>query len=267
MSFPPLSSLTAGAWLPRVRRALADPEVRLVSCDVFDTLLLRDTTPEPARFWQMARRAQEALTGAGHQAPSALDILFARLQAAYIAYRAAPLTEGERDASYEQILDLWLAGLELPPSVGEVLTQVEMAYEAEHLRPNPDLIRLLAQARANGRRLVLLSDMYLGQKRIEGLVRRLAPEMAWDRCYVSCDLGVTKRGGGLFRQMLTREELAPHQALHLGDDPQADLRQALHQGLNAVATPRPAWWRMKRGFRLRRFYREMARRGLVFPNH
>ena len=256
-------------WLSRAGRALRRPGVSLVSFDVFDTLLLRNTKPEPARFREMAREQRRALLAAGLSPPAVDDLFFARLQAARIAYSCAPLVEGERDASWDSILDLMLHGLgwEGDPArlAREIITQVELDYEAANLSPNRPLMDLLARARDRGARLVFLSDMYLDSGGIAGLIARLAPDFSWDRGYVSSQVGMTKRGGGLFRHMLGEEGVDAGRVVHLGDDPVGDLATPRGLGITAVATPRPRWWRLARRTRLGRFYRAMARRGFTFP--
>lgn len=257
------------SWQNRLRRALDRPEVRLVSFDVFDTLLLRNTKPEPARFREIAQEQHKALIQAGRQPPPADDLFFARLQAAHIAYACAPLKEGERDATWQSILELMMRGLgwgaEPAREARDIFTRVELDYEAVNLRPNRPLVDMLARAASRGLRLVFLSDMYLDAGQIGELISRLAPDFSWDRGYASCEVGLTKRGGGLFRHVLGEEGVDADRVVHVGDDPKGDLATPRRLGITAVAAPRPPWWRMMRQARLRRFYRAMARRSFTFP--
>jgi FMN phosphatase YigB (HAD superfamily) len=218
-----------------------DGAIALISTDVFDTILLRNSKPEDLRFREVS--AQQAAALRQHHgidvAPASLHA--ARRLAAPIAYRTAPLREGERDGSATEIFRLMLTALRLPTGCVDTLLRAEVDYEAQNLRPNLPLLKWLSAWRSSGRRAVwFLSDMYLPKRGIEELIARLAGGWVFDGGEVSCEHSLTKRGGGLFRVLVQRTGRCPAEILHVGDDFASDVLPARAAGCRAVHLPRSA---------------------------
>jgi HAD superfamily hydrolase (TIGR01549 family) len=242
---------TPDMWMPIDRgayhrfRALAlGPEVKVVSVDVFDTLLLRTTRPEEQRFEDIAGRQLAALRAAGHQvAATPRELLILRLQSTRIAKRNAQPVLGDREASYDQIAGALLDALGLNRDLVPLLRECEIEYEAANLYPNRLLIEILNGARRAGKRVICLSDMYLSNREIGELLRRKAEGCTPDAIYVSADFGYRKASGQLYREVARRESAEPEEIVHCGDNRRADVVMARSQGLGAVHAPRPLSWR------------------------
>lgn len=233
-----------------IDQVVNDHPIRLISVDVFDTLLLRGTRPELARFGDVARAQAKALAARGVEVHA--DALYAaRLVAAHTAYRVIATVEGEREGRLGVILDMVCAALGLDPALAPVLAEVEFDCEAGCLAGNAELAAALMRHRAGGRRVVFASDMYLPAETIARLIRRLLPDLELDGGYSSADLGMTKRGGGLFRVLMEREGLAAASILHMGDSETADVATPRSLGIHVLHTPRPASWQRVNGLRQR----------------
>lgn len=111
------------------------------------------------------------------------------------------------------------------------------------------LADVLNRHHAAGIRVVFASDMYLPAGTIAGLIGRLLPQLALDGGYSSADLGVTKRGGGLFKVLLRQEQVEPGSVLHMGDSETADVATPRSMGIHVLHTPRPARWQHIHGLR------------------
>jgi len=230
----------------RAIAALADVvgrrPIKLISVDVFDTLLLRTTVPEPARFRAIARRQAARLAETGVSIDPEV-LLVARLMASHLAYRVGAAPAGEREGRHGDIVAITAAAAGLDAASESLLREVELDYERETLTGNHALAAALAGHRAGGKRVVFASDMYFGTDAIAGLIADRLPALTLDGGYSSADCGATKRGGGLFRILAEREGVAPEEIVHLGDHPLADGAVPRSLGLATVATPRPAAWR------------------------
>ncbi|MGE0717905.1 MAG: haloacid dehalogenase [Alphaproteobacteria bacterium] len=224
--------------------------IRLLSVDVFDTLLLRGTRPEMARFRDVARAQAAALAARGIAADA--DALYAaRMVAAHTAYRVVAAVGGEREGRHDLIVDLVCRALRLDPALAGLLAEVELACETRVLEGNRPLAEALGRHRAAGRRVVFTSDMYLPAPAIAGLIRDRLPQLELDGGYSSADHGVTKRGGGLFRIVAEREGVAPGEMLHFGDSWTADVATPRAMGIHVLHTPRPRLWRQANALRHR----------------
>ncbi len=243
----------------RLKALLATPSVRVVSVDIFDTLLLRGTRPELQRFGDVAAVQAAALREAGLAAPDASALYRARLQAhkrAYDAVRAA----GRGEVTLAAVLEAVCRICDLPPEAVPVMARTEVACEKRALRLNRALAALLS-APPSPRRIVFASDMYLPGGAVRELVTHAAPAFAGHAIYVSADWGATKRRGDLYARIAAAEGVPPEAILHIGDNRLADVESALAAGVRAWHLPRRALWRAVHHARDRAVRRRLRRRG------
>jgi len=228
------------------RRACLDARTRVVSVDIFDTVLLRTTRPEFARFLDIGARQLAALKEAGRDVRlRAEDLLVIRIMSAQAAYRNVAPVGGIREAKYEQIVGIMLKACGLPDDLElvEILTQVELDYEANVMTPNRLLVDILEEARRAGKRIIGVSDMYLSAECIVGLLDRHGLSRLLDALYSSADFGYGKSSRRLYEQVLSLEDVAPQTVAHCGDNHTSDYKRAKEVGLHSVWTPRPLLWR------------------------
>lgn len=246
-----------GARERLVRRGLCEMEPGgVLSLDVFDTVLLRDTRPELSRLGRIARAQAAALGGA--VAWSALYRARLRVQkAAYDHVRH----HGRGEVSHAELLAAIARDCGLPATALPRLAEAEVDWEMGALRPDRALAAMAQRARAQGWRVVFVSDMYLPATAIARLLAAHLPDLADCRLFVSGDLGLTKRRGDLFAHVLGQLGGDGAQVLHVGDNPLADGTMAQAAGWRSVVLPRPPWWRWIHDRRDAAMRRRLARRG------
>jgi FMN phosphatase YigB (HAD superfamily) len=138
---------------------------------------------------------------------------------------------GREEATLEAIWTKLRDLLDLPPACGP---QYELDAEREVLAPNAIVLERVAQARAAGGRIVFVSDTYLPAEFVEGALRCHGAAAEGDGIYVSSALGRTKRGGGLYREMLKAEKVAADAVHHYGDNPHSDVDVPRRLGIAAT---------------------------------
>ena len=117
------------------------------------------------------------------------------------------------------------------------LRTAELAAEADALVADRELLALVGELAAAGRRMVLVSDSYLSAADIMGLVTGAGyPEGAFERAFVSSGFGLSK-SCGLFDVLIKELDLHPARLLHVGDLPDADLAPVKELGGRAVRWP------------------------------
>lgn len=213
-------------------------KIDLISVDVFDTLLLRGTESEKARFLAIAELASHRLDGPGREVSPSL-LWRCRLQCIDPAYRAVEIFRPAGDVPLALFHRLQGALLGLDAAAGTTLLEAEIAGECRHLTPNRPLIAQLTRLAEAGKRIVAVSDTYFTGVAITHLLNELAPDHPIARVYSSSDAGVTKRSGELFTLVVRAEGVAASRVLHCGDDPYSDIRMARKRGLRAVRLGRP----------------------------
>lgn len=228
-------------------------DIRVVSVDIFDTLLLRTTRPESARFLDVGRIHADIVRKMGG-AFSARDLLLLRLMAARAGYRNAAPVEQIREPRYADIVEVIAQACRIRGADGlaERFAAAELAYESSMLTPNRRLVGILQRAKASGKRVICISDMYFGAEHLHRLVAGKGIDFI-DATYSSADFGVGKASRRLFDEVLKREGVAASQMVHCGDNAHSDHRQAIAAGLLAFHVPRSAHWRALERWRHRLF--------------
>lgn len=193
------------------RLTLSAIEAKIVSLDIFDTLVTRPfLTPAGARAY-LAHLAEVELGVAGFAS------LRERAESVAVAAAGRDACLGAIYEAMAQLQDT--RGLPLP-----ALHALELETEARLLRCRAAPLASAQRLAASGWRLVAVSDMYLGT----GDLRRVLPPaagslpQAW---YVSCETGWRKDDGRAWQHLPTCEGVTERQWLHVGDNEHADIQR------------------------------------------
>ena len=226
---PPVAPPLPNLWRDDVYLAPIEPllhSVQMLSLDVFDTLLLRTCERPEDVFLEVGHRASAREWLASGIGPHE----FATLREASQHHCYATLG---REPRLEDVY------AQMPEWIGSraSLQRLEEEVEAEFCVLNPSVASLVAHCRDCNIRVVLLSDMYLGERRVRALLAQAGFDThVWtDRVIVSVDAGGYKMNGVLYEQLAACYPDVPREAiLHVGDNVQSDVRCARAAGLQAV---------------------------------
>lgn len=218
----------------------------MVSCDVFDTILHRDMRAEGSRFESVARLAATRLRSELGVERSVKAVLRARMAAHRSAYRALDQVDPTGEVRFDTIVTAMVLLLGLDLAAAAVLEGAEIAVETAQLRPNKSLLKWLKAQADLGRRIIAVSDTWHTRETILALLEQVAPGHPIAEVYTSADQNATKRTGTLFKYVVRAEGKQPHQILHIGDDPIADLAMARAAGLRCKSIPRAGYMRWGR---------------------
>jgi FMN phosphatase YigB (HAD superfamily) len=215
------------------RRAAA---IELVSFDVFDTLLRRQVDPPERSKIPSAQAIARLLAERGR--PRTLEeVLAARRRVGDTLCEAATRTGADPDCHIRPWFRVLLADLlQAEPDEGDVDRLVEVECQAETLtcEANPGMIEAVRAVRAEGKRVIFISDSYLDEGQITRLLDHCGYAGLLDAGYASCRCGLLKRTGRLFQHVLKQEGISPKRWLHVGDNRLADVVACRRQGGFAV---------------------------------
>ena len=186
----------------------------MVTFDVFDTLLARAVV-EPVDVFALAER----LSGRQGFAPD-------RVRA-----EAAARKKARPGGTIETSLDDIYGQLGLTADAAEA----ELSAERALLFANPAGLAVLELARAKGKRVVAITDMYLPGETVDALLR--GKGIVVDRVYSSCDhrdRNLGKYNGTIFAHVATQETMSPGRILHVGDHLLSDVANARAAGWVAL---------------------------------
>lgn len=199
---------------------------QIASFDVFDTTITR-IVAEPVGIFHLLQRR----LAADRAWPAGLIESFPSYRVA--AERQARVECGQEETTLAEIYQALGKKFSLTTDRQARLAELELAEERRALRPIAPTIQLIECQRAQGRRVIFVSDSYLPQ---EFLREELARAGAWregDGLYVSSAYRVMKGTGHLFQRVLAQEHCAPNAVCHLGDNPDSDGRAPRRLGMSA----------------------------------
>lgn len=213
----------------------------LLSVDVWDTLLRRRCHPDGVKLhvcrylrlryaadlpsdrrdpWVLLRLRQQAEKELGEQSRArGLDDEYGHLDVYRHWLRLAGL---DPFPGGEAALEPFLTELE----------QTELAQEKYVSYVDPGIAQTLS--RLSARRVLFLSDFYLPGRLVHELLAHHGIGHWVEDGLVSCDVGLNKRSGRLFRHLHSRFGAEPGRHVHVGDNAHADIKAARALGIEAV---------------------------------
>ena len=189
-----------------IKRLIDSHEI--ISFDIFDTLIARPYINPYSLFAHIER-----YTGCE---------LFEKLRRkAESLARKNSLTE---DVSIDDIYTHM-------PNNYQNLLEIELMFEETLCFPRRDVISLYDYALEQGKKIILISDMYLKK---EFLVKLLGINgiKEYNSFYLSSEIGLTKHSGNLFKHVLEKENVDAKNILHIGDNENSDIKNAQKFGIS-----------------------------------
>lgn len=187
----------------------------LISFDIFDTLIMRKTLYPMDVFDIVEYRASRA----GIQ-----------LLPGFRNYRhQAEVATNRGKLGLAGIYDNLRSMIGLSEEDAERLMQIEMEVEREVIFPRQAMVGAGKFAKSLGKKVVLVSDMYLPPAFLEKLLAENGIDF-YDKMYVSDYCG-TSKGQTLFEKV--KDENPSGSYLHIGDNPDVDGWGARRQGIDA----------------------------------
>lgn len=177
----------------------------LISFDVFDTLLFRKVKKPTDVFGILQEKNgipnfAESRIRAEEQARKNTDKV----------NREIDLRDIYTELSREHSVDI------------AVMMEDEFDEEQSQCYANPVMLEIVRCLKEKQKRVIAVSDMYLGEERIRKLLDKNGYHGV-DRVYVSCDRGAGKGNGQLFKRV-NEWEGRPDRKIHIGDNSFADVR-------------------------------------------
>jgi len=215
-----------------IARILRQPSVRAVSFDIFDTLLERPALRPDDIFVLLNEPVRELLQRPHfnfHRARKTIEQEAVQHHASGNQPPAYTLTFAEIHAFFQK-------KYKLTDSQMQAIMALERDLEERLLAPRACGRQIFDAARTAGKHILCISDMYHDPAWLHTILERNG-FAGIDAIYVSAEVRKRKDSGELFRHVLASEQLAPHELLHIGDNPESDYRIPLALGIPALHLP------------------------------
>ena len=203
---------------------------------MFDTLLQRNIEPPEYVKDRSARFA--VLLVSSHGVAATLEQVKQTRNDEEKRLRAVALSGGlDHECAIHEILHATLRTLVSREFADEHLNrwiEYELTCECEHLSAKPGAIDVLGRLKKAGKRIFLISDMYLRKTDLVHILRHAGLVSFVDDVFVSSEDKLGKYSTRLFKAVLERAKIDPREAIHVGDNYISDVVRPMQLGLHAV---------------------------------
>ncbi len=167
-----------------------------LSFDIFDTLIVRDLA-EPKEVFRKIEQLQQ-------------------IPGFYKKRIAAEQKAREKAQGEVTIEDIYQCYPEIQPDQVSEYCRRELDMELQVCHPNPRMISFYRECVAR-KKVVLVSDMYFQTNHIKEILNRCGI-YGYERIFVSCEIGETKRSGKLYEAVLRELGVSKGNMMHIGND-------------------------------------------------
>ncbi len=209
---------------------------KIRTIDVWDTLLRRDCHPECVKL----ATALHVFLGQ--------DVNFRQpYQDHWAIYQVridveCRLAEAARDAGHDDeyeivnVMRCWLEAIlteSFDEHLPERLADYELTVESHRSFKDPDIEDFLKQYPAE--MTIFLSDFYMTSARLKCLLEHKGLNRLVLDGVSSCDVGVNKRSGALFKYVHETYGVDPHEHVHIGDNVWSDVQSPKQLGVEGIS--------------------------------
>ncbi len=217
--------------LEYIKEQIQSSSQEYISFDVFDTLVLRPFY-EPADLLQLLDLPFTEKTG------SLISFSTLRMEAEEYARSLFAEKLHAEDVTMEEIYQIIVEEYKVSRTVADEMMQLEKANEIRFCRPRKAGVELFQLAQASGKKIVLITDMYLDRSTIETILHGCGIK-GWDELLISSEERCLKYNGRLFLRALSRLGIRPNQLLHIGDGWKSDIEGSRQVGVSSIFFPKP----------------------------
>lgn len=204
--------------------------VEFYSFDIFDTLMTRITATPHGIFALLQAELVQNTDYAYFPEFVRNNFYNLRVNAESLARNNADAI-GNEEVTLKQIYEAIGTTGTVSEQELKGLMELEISLENRSALLIPENINRMKALIERESRVVLISDMYLGEEVIRKILVGLDPVFTDIKIYVSCDSGKTKRTGSLYKKVHDDEGVEYGQWVHIGDNISSDINTAQRFGI------------------------------------
>ena len=195
-----------------VVKRVIDPKHKVISFDVFDTIITRPFFKPTDLFLLLDKHFDQICSHVVMENFSDLRIMAEK-------ELRDNLTSFE-EVNIDQIYDFIVSKFHISKKVADEMKKLEIETELKFFKPRQSVINLINIAKSVGKKVICISDFYNGKSFIKQIFKNLNRSV--DEIFVSCEYGLTKETGTLFSKVLNELIIKSSELLHIGDNWNSD---------------------------------------------
>lgn len=218
--------------LEKIRDQIASENIKVISFDIFDTLVLRPVW-EPEDIYILMQYKFEQIC------PNLKNIKFIVIRQAAEKYCREKLklkNVGFQDVTLTEIYCELKTFIDINDEQIELLKQLENDIELDLIQKRTTGKQLLDFALSLGKKVILTSDMYLEKNTIEKILVKCGYQNL--PLFLSSDIRLVKFTGDLYEYIIDKLQIKNSEILHIGDNWQVDILIPKAKGIKTAFLPK-----------------------------
>ena len=216
--------------LEYIKKQLKEAKQEYISFDIFDTLILRPFY-EPDDIFKMMNKEFARLTD------SAISFSKLRVEGEKLARQFWGNQKGYEDISIDEIYDYISEHYKVDSGITDRMKQLEKELEFNYCYSRNAGIELYDFAKACGKKVVLISDMYLSRETVECILAKNDIN-GYEQLFLSYEKRRLKYNGGLFNCALNELNISADNLIHIGDTWSSDIEGSKLAGIESIFFPK-----------------------------
>ncbi len=208
--------------------------IKMVSFDIWDTILKRKCMPEEIKLYTCQYLFFKYKNNLKNEY---LDIYKIKSLRNSIEYELSLENEKcgkDKECNIMQVFELLNNKIFKNPIKGieEELIRIEVEEEKKKSYVNPEIKQILEEYKNYDK--ICISDFYMSSKYLEEILQYHNVLSYFKKIYSSCDYNFNKKSGCLFRLVMEKEKITEKDILHIGDNPLSDINVPKSLGIKTL---------------------------------
>ncbi len=217
--------------LESIKEEVAKSSCKYISFDIFDTLIMRYVYRPNDVFLLMNKKFEKLYT-------SNIGFEKLRISAERECRRRFGNTHPDyQDVTIDEIYDCLADYCGIPLEIAKAMEEEEKRIEIQLTYRRRAAKEIFDTAVLAGKKIVLVSDMYLDRETIEAMLER-AGYKEYEKLYISSEMRLTKAHGDLFKAVADDLGAKPSDILHIGDTWVNDIIRPRSLGIKTIFFPK-----------------------------
>ena len=211
-----------------IKKSIMDPEISVVSFDLFDTLVTRPFFLPHEMFYLLNKHFISIF-----KPMSVIDFSIIRRKSEN-ELRDINNSKGILEVTLDEIYDYIANTYKIDREKLDIIKNKEIEMELHFCRRRNSGYELYSLARQIGKRVILTSDIYLPKKVIKDILNNNGYK--FDKLYISSELLKTKSSGELYEDVIETEKTTS--IIHIGDNYDSDYLKAKEYNIKSSYLPK-----------------------------
>lgn len=216
--------------LDKIKDKIMKEETKIVSFDIFDTLITRPFLYPKDLFTFLNDDYRKLSKNVG--------IDFARIrEESEVLARTEAFEDKKEEVKLDRIYEIIEEEYDVKKEIAEHLKKKEIELELRFCKRRETAYSIYKLAKYLGKKVICTSDMYLPLEVIEQILKTNGFDEI-DKIYLSCEEMKTKSTGNLYEKVIKEENVEPSNIVHIGDNYRSDYEMAKKHKINSIYFPK-----------------------------